>query len=76
MQIEKNVPMPVNAAGSKTSRGRKCKYPFADMEVGDSFEVLDGAYVVGSAAGAYGRRHNMKFTYRVVNGVARVWRVA
>lgn len=74
MRIEKNVPAP----SGKTTRGRKSKYPFAHMEVGDSFTVTisEGAYVVGSAAGAYGRRHNKKFTTRVAGGLARVWRVS
>lgn len=31
--IEKNIPLP------KESRGRKIKYPFADLEIGDSFYV-------------------------------------
>jgi hypothetical protein len=64
--------------GLPTPRGRKSKYPFRDMEVGDSF-FAPGSSVIGIHGCA--RRHRpMKFTCRSVveNGVAgiRVWRIA
>jgi hypothetical protein len=48
------------------------------MVVGDSFFVAydAGAYVVGAAASSYGRRHNMRFATRAVEGGTRVWRIA
>ena len=69
IEITKGVPTP---------RGRKSKYPFRDMEVGDSF-FAPGSSVIGIHGCA--RRHRpMKFTCRsiVENGVAgiRVWRIA
>ncbi|MEY3082422.1 MAG: hypothetical protein RJA94_2407 [Pseudomonadota bacterium] len=64
--------------GLPTPRGRKSKYPFREMEVGDSF-FSPGSSVIGIHGCA--RRHRpMKFTCRSVveNGVAgiRVWRIA
>ena len=64
--------------GLPTPRGRKSKYPFRDMEVGDSF-FSPGNSVIGIHGCA--RRHRpMKFTCRSVveDGVAgiRVWRIA
>lgn len=64
--------------GMPTPRGRRSKYPFRDMEVGDSF-FAPGSSVIGIHGCA--RRHRpMKFTCRsmVENGVAgiRVWRIA
>lgn len=64
--------------GLPTPRGRKTKYPFREMEVGDSF-FAPGSSVIGIHGCA--RRHRpMKFTCRsmVENGVAgiRVWRIA
>lgn len=64
--------------GLPTPRGRRAKYPFREMEVGDSF-FAPGSSVIGIHGCA--RRHRpMKFTCRslVENGVAgiRVWRIA
>lgn len=64
--------------GLPTPRGRKTKYPFREMDVGDSF-FAPGSSVIGIHGCA--RRHRpMKFTCRsmVENGVAgiRVWRIA
>ena len=64
--------------GLPTPRGRKSKYPFREMEVGDSF-FSPRSSVIGIHGCA--RRHRpMKFTCRSVveNSVAgiRVWRIA
>ena len=64
--------------GLPTPRGRKSKYPFRDMEIGDSF-FAPGSSVIGIHGCA--RRHRpMRFTCRSVveNGVPgiRVWRIA
>lgn len=69
IEITKGVPAP---------RGRKSKYPFREMEIGDSF-FAPGSSVIGIHGCA--RRHRpMKFTCRSVveNGIAgiRVWRIA
>ncbi|MXO67764.1 hypothetical protein GRI72_02815 [Altererythrobacter marinus] len=74
-KIEKGIEMPASHRAMR-------RYPFADMEVGDSFAVPvnDGEddMTVRSAAWDYGRRHGMKFTGRLLRdeGVLRVWRVA
>lgn len=83
MQIEKGVPLPEFIAGHPR------KYPFPDMEVGDSFTVpLTGeqgicgsdiaAEKVRKAACNFGRRHKWKFTIRTMRaeGVVRCWRVS
>lgn len=53
------------------------KYPFDQMKIGDSFEVSDDLWErVSTAAGAYGRYHNKKFSIRKHNGAYRCWRIA
>ncbi len=57
------------------------KYPWSDMEVGDSFWVPMGENeektknMVRCAATAFGRRRNMKFSVRKNDGGFRVWRI-
>lgn len=64
--IEKNVPMPVG----------RSSYPFADMQIGDSFFVPNAkATTVSVAAHSSKKKLNMKFAVRTVNGGTRVWRV-
>jgi hypothetical protein len=85
IEIEKDVPIPT-ACG----RGRPTKYPFAEMEVGDSFAVPLAGESYGRHSGdkaaaslsrnshTYGKKHGKTFTVRQLNdeGVARVWRVS
>ena len=73
IKIETGIPLPpANGA----------KYPFATMNVGDSFFVpFDGEDPntvrerIGSPAGQWSRRHEQKFTVRRVAGGMRVWRI-
>ena len=63
--------------GLPAPRGRRAKYPFRDMEIGDSF-FAPGSSVIGIHGCA--RRHRpMRFTCRSVveDGVSgiRVWRI-
>jgi hypothetical protein len=73
-EIDKNVPLPPNAG--KPGGG---KYPWASMEIGDSF-FAPGK--VGARVATAGKRGGgqSKFTIRTVteNGVrgVRVWRIA
>lgn len=79
--IESNIPVPVRAP----SRG-KTVYPFADMQVGDSFLYPQEAPIPASlrrrlaaATAAFVRRNpelNAKFAVRTAEGGLRVWRVA
>lgn len=54
----------VSQSSAKPLKHAKVTYPFADMVEGDSFFVPDSdprINSVGSAARAYGRRHNVVF---------------
>ena len=67
MDIDKNVPMP------KTHQSEK--YPFAKMEVGDSFFSENKA--AQSSAHVFARRRKgMKFVTRAEGQGIRIWRVA
>ena len=54
------------------------KFPFAEMKVGDSFEVPSDIKraTVGVAAMRYGKKFNAKFTVRILNGNLHCWRIA
>lgn len=65
ISIEKGIPLPK-------------RYPFDQMEVGDSFAVPPGVSrtTVAIAAMRYGRDHDMKFTIRMMPDRSyRCWRV-
>lgn len=69
-EVEKGVPL--------TKAATTTKYPWAEMEPGDSFFVEGGGdrrSVVSSVASARGRRTGEKYTIRKVDGGFRVWRV-
>lgn len=68
IKIEKGVPLP-KRRGTKRS-----KYPFADMEVGDSFFFSETRERVSAAARAYGARTKKKFASRVDGDGCRIWR--
>ena len=85
-EIEKGIPIPAvqrRAAGSS-------KYPFASLEVGDSFfvaatpsegesqnEASDRVFNSLSGSKYRAKKHlNRDFTARVVDGGVRVWRTA
>lgn len=68
--IEKDIPLPEH-------RGRPNKYPFPDMDVGDSFAVpLDEVSSVRNAAYAWAFRHDWKLAVRKTDEGARCWRIA
>lgn len=73
IKIEKGVPMPAKY-------GKRMTYPYNDMEVGDSFEFpTTSNYRTGcynSAATATLRLAPKKFTAKLQNGKARIWRIA
>lgn len=71
-KIEKNVPL-------TPSRGRLAKYPFREMEVGDSFHIPSPVFprLVNSAAYNFGKKRGWKFAFRKQNdGTYRCWRTA
>ena len=66
LPIDKGVPLPR-------------RFPFADMQVGDSFAVPPDVKrpAVTVAAMRYGRNHGMKFTVRLTpDRTLRCWRTA
>lgn len=69
-EIEKDVPLP-----SRNSTGRS-RYPWAEMEVGDSFFAADGVRSrVAAAAQNHRRRYGRRFAVRVEGDGVRVWRI-
>lgn len=69
-KIEKNVPMPNGL------RTRGSRYPFPQMEVGDSFFAQGSRGTIASAAHTYGKKHGFRFSSRTEGDGVRVWRVA
>ena len=72
--IDKNIPVPTGK-----SRLREGKYPFANMEVGDSFFISEESRRVWTASYGWGKRNAAKFRMTALSeggaeGV-RVWRV-
>ena len=78
-QIDKNVPIP-KPAGPK-HRGGPWKYPWREMEIGDSFFVVGKTSSnVGLLSGVRKRYSKRKWTMRTLTedsvcGV-RIWRIA
>ncbi len=64
-QIEKGVPAP----------DAPLRYPFPEMEVGDSFFTPGPRKSMASAAFAYGAKTGRKFTTQRVDGGYRCWRI-
>lgn len=69
-KIEKGVPAP--------GRHHLNKYPFGEMDAGDSFLVNGGGKEenIINAAYQYGKVHNKKFSCRRTPDGMRIWRVA
>lgn len=65
--IEKNVPLP----------SKNKKYPFINMEVGDSVLITDWSLFHGAANAAHmvGARNGRKFTSRKTQEGLRIWRI-
>lgn len=66
--IRKDVPIPPSGS----------MYPFAQMEVGDSFEVTKNRMSVSVAAVKFAKLHGKKFKKKTdkATGVTTVWRIA
>ena len=70
-RIEKGVEMP-GLSGDATR-----KYPFNQMEVGDSFAVpVSKEQSVRNSSFQYGKVHKIKFSVRKHAGAFRCWRIA
>jgi hypothetical protein len=70
IKIDKNIPIAFKR------RTTLPKYPWGEMEVGDSF-LVEGvsSSLISSATHYYGSTHNKKFKTRKVEGGVRVWRI-
>ena len=72
MKIEQGIPVPA----PKRGRGREPRYPFADMQPGDSFFAADiKAGSLQHAASRATKAMGWRFTTRQLDGGARCWRV-
>jgi hypothetical protein len=73
IKLETNIPMP-----PKPGTGRKEKYPWAAMNVGDSFFApgVPGATMSQNIRGTKKRYPGTAYAYRTVDGGVRVWRTA
>lgn len=68
-QIEKNIPI-------STKRADIVKYPFSQMEVGDSFTVpIEERHKIAQSAFYFGKKNGKKFATRREIDKIRVWRV-
>ena len=74
-KIEKGIPLP------KNTRGRKLKYPFAEMEVGDSFDCGEYKYnkagSVSTSARTWAMKNKKEWKFRVAKteyNTLRIWR--
>ncbi len=60
---------------ARQPRTRRAKYPWAELEVGQSFFVEGGLLrSMSSTASHAGRRSGRKFIVRTADGGVRVWR--
>lgn len=73
--VEANVPI-TDGRGVGKSPGRPAKYPWKDMEIGDSFKADVPPEVLRAAAFKYGHNHHKRFTVRIDGDGSRAWRIA
>lgn len=73
MKIEKGIPVHDPRASVNSRRG---KYPWDDMEVGDSFHAPAKANSLRTAAANYSKKTGRKFVVRKEGDGARAWRIA
>lgn len=72
IKIDKRIPLPSKPCGV----GRPDLYPWAVMNVGDSFLIAGGnSQSAASMAYTAGKRNDRKFAVRSVDGGVRVWRI-
>lgn len=72
IEIEKGIPMP-----ERSKTGRKGKYPFSEMEVGDSFFLDDKTQKsVASTVTSARKKFGFTFAARDEDTGVRIWRTA
>lgn len=72
-EIRDDIPLPPKATGGKNGVS---KYPFADLQIGQSFLVgPDGKVAIRSALTAFRKKHpTLGFATRVVEDGVGIWR--
>lgn len=79
VRIDRDIPIPesrTHGGRRGASGGATGKYPWAEMEVGDSFLVKNVRQQhMGQLASAAGARLGRKFSTRTVENGVRVWRI-
>ena len=77
MNIDKGVKIPKCCNGFSTGKGRPAKYPYRDMEIGDSVFIPNQKLKAGAYASAmkHGRVYGKKFIGRTEGDGLRIWRV-
>lgn len=73
MKIETGIPITDRRAATNASRA---KYPWAALEVGQSFFADIDPNALRAAAFRYGKRHGKEFKVRTDGDGARAWRTA
>lgn len=68
--VDKNIPIPADRRG----KGR-AKYPWRDMQVGDSFLVPKAINAISGTTSCAAKRLGFRFTLRTVEGGTRIWRI-
>lgn len=69
VKIDKGIPLPPQGPAQR-------KYPWIEMEVGDSFVVRVGTHTARCLAGNASRKYApKKFRHGASDGVTRIWRV-
>ena len=73
-KIEAGIAIP---SANRYKGGRKSKYPFADLKVGESFLVPSKTTMsFGATVQTARKRTGFTFTTRNVDGGVRIWRTA
>lgn len=74
-KIEAGIPLPVRT--KKGGAGRKPKYPFADLKMGESFLVPNKTTMsFGATVQTARKRTGFTLATRNVEGGVRIWRTA
>lgn len=72
MRIRKDIPVPTK----ESKAGRKPIYPFADLEVGDSFPIEEGKLLAARTAAWRQNKNGKLFRVDRHRNAWRCWRVA
>jgi hypothetical protein len=79
IQVDRGIPVPeVKLRPKPRARKEKCKYPWHEMQIGDSFLVKDHrpSCSIQAMASDRGKRDGRKYTTRVTTKGVRIWRIA